>query len=256
MLAILEKLIEKKGMTVLAIDTALKACSVALWRKGVLLAAQSTTLTKGHAEVLPPMVFQVLGEAKLSAPDITRVGVVIGPGGFAGVRVGLAFARNFVLGMRADVVGITSLEALAGGVDRQVVNSEPQHEAGKNDLCAVLIDARRGQVYAGLYEPGGACLVPPFVDAPDQAIEKLKAVAGARKVIAIGDGCLCVPQMPASWAYVNGNDTINAGVVASLASKASSPQTRPAPLYLRAPDAKPPRKGSIFDGLLPLENNQ
>ncbi len=221
-------------MLVLGIDAALKSCSVAILEDGEVRAARCLDLEKGHAERLAPMVAEVLAEASVAARALDRVGVIIGPGGFAGVRVGLAFARGLVLGTRAKVVGVTSLAALAAGVS-----------APAGGLTAAVIDARRGQVYAALYQGGGLIRVEPFLAAPDEAVARLVEASGADAVTLVGDGAALI-SAPPRFAAAGGPDQIDGAIVARLAAKASEPLAPPAPLYLRPPDAKPGAPSPFF----------
>jgi len=209
-------------MLVLALDTALQRCSAAIWRDGVVLAAEIEDREKGHAERIAPMVDAVFRKAGVQPNDLDRVGVIVGPGGFTGVRVGLAFARAMGLATGAGVVGVASLEALAANLGDGAV--------------APVIDARRGQVYAALYENGEPVLAP-FVTSPADAASKLAGVS--REPLAlVGTGA---PLLPAreSLALVKADPQIDPVVVARLAAAAPAPAAMPAPLYLRAPDAKP-----------------
>ena len=223
-------------MLVLGIDTALKSCSAAVLRDGSVLAERRLALEKGHAEHLAPMVAEALGEARVAAKDLDRVGVVIGPGGFAGVRVGLAFARGLALGTHVKVIGVTSLGALAAGAPSQ-------------GLVAPVIDARRGQVYAALYDRDGSVRLQPFVAAADEALSRLVEAAGSESVLLIGDGAPLIAPPP-NFELLPGDDQINAKIVARLAASAPvDTAAPPAPLYLRAPDAKPGAP-SLFERLL------
>ena len=95
----------------------------------------------GNAERLVPLVEEVLVEAELRADEVDRIAVTLGPGTFTGVRVGVAAARGFSLGLRKPVVGITSLAAMAHRA-RQLLKPE---EASWPIVVAV--DARRGMIY-------------------------------------------------------------------------------------------------------------
>ena len=215
-------------MLVLGIDTALQSCSVAIMRGGAVLADVVEPLAKGHAERLAPMVVEALGLAGVAMVEIDRVGVVIGPGGFTGVRVGLAFARGAGVGGKIQVVGVTSLAALAANV-----------EAGEGTCIAPVVDARRGQVYAGLYSAAGDVIVPPFVETPEGAAAKLNAAAKKQRILTVGSGADLLPAKSLQWTPSGAPDQIDAKIVARLAATAPSPDGPPAPLYLRAPDAKP-----------------
>ncbi len=178
---------------------------------------------KGHSEVLPIMVAAGLSSTHLKVADLDRIGVVIGPGAFAGLRVGLAFARGLCLGTKARAFGVTSLQALAAGV-------EP------HDVIAPIFDARRGQVYAALFDGAMTEVLAPFVATPEVAARKLCTHAG---IILAGSGAMLVsPYVTAPHAISNVR-RIDPAAIARLARAAPTPTVPPAPLYLRAPDATP-----------------
>lgn len=220
-------------MLVLGIDTALATCSAAILREGAVLAARSCAVDKGHAERLPPMVVEVLREAGVLARDLDRVGVVCGPGGFAGVRVGVAFARGLMLGTKIRAVGVTSLEALAAPA------------RGRNVVS--IIDARRGDVYAARYNASGGILLAPFIAPPEEARRRL-IEAGSQGDAAVGDAVALVN--PAGEIFqsldIRAIDPID---VARLAAAAPEPAGPPSPLYLRALDAKPQRPSRFAKAL-------
>lgn len=219
-------------MPVMGLDTSLQRCSVAIIRGDDVLVDESVGMERGHAEHLAPMAAAALEKAGISIRDLARVGVVIGPGGFTGVRVALSFARGLGVGTGIPIVGVTSLAALAS-----------RHWA--NGLAAPVIDARRGQVYAGLYGKGGEILIAPFVSDPKEAFEKLAETAAGRPLRVIGSGAALLEAPPSDWVISPGED-IDAKAVARLAAAAPSPHGPPAPLYLRAPDAKPGKPG-VFE---------
>lgn len=221
-------------MLVMGLDTALKRCSVAIIRGAYVLADEFVGLERGHAERLAPMAAAALRKAGARVRDLDRVGVVVGPGGFTGVRVALAFARGLAVGTGLPVVGVTSLAALAAAV--------PGH-----GLRAAVIDARRGQVYAALYGPGGEILAAPFVSEPKEALEKLEEYAPGCSIALTGSGAALLGGLPAGWTVSGADAEIDAKIVARLAASAPAPEGPPAPLYLRAPDAKPGKPG-LFDG--------
>jgi tRNA threonylcarbamoyladenosine biosynthesis protein TsaB len=216
---------------VLAFDTALAACSAAVWSDGAILAARLERLDRGHAEALMPMVEAVRTEAGLAYQDIDRLAVTIGPGTFTGLRIGLAAARGLALAIGRPLVGVTTLEALAAGV------SEDERQ-GRSVLA--VIDARRGEVYAQAFDAGLAPLVPP----------SLSTVTGAARLapaplLIVGSGALLVQTAlvaDGKEARVSeAAETPDATVVAALAAgRAVVSDEMPAPLYLRAPDARLP----------------
>ncbi|MGZ6013986.1 MAG: tRNA (adenosine(37)-N6)-threonylcarbamoyltransferase complex dimerization subunit type 1 TsaB, partial [Caulobacteraceae bacterium] len=134
-------------MIVLALDTALAACSVAVTRDGQVLAAASEPMLRGHQERLAPMVQEAMASAGLAFTALDRIGVTVGPGSFTGLRVGLAFAKGLGLALGRPCVGVGTLEALAA--------SEPGP-----GLTAAVVDARRGQLYLQAFESGQAVMAP------------------------------------------------------------------------------------------------
>jgi len=232
-------------MNILGLDTALQRCSVAILRDGAVAVRIVEEMARGHAERLAPMAASALASAGLGVGDLDRVGVVVGPGGFTGVRVGLAFARGLAIGTDLGVVGVSSLAAIAANA--RLEERPDDLGDGRDGLVAPLIDARRGQVYAALYDAAGAARLAPFVAAPAAARDILAAAAGAQPVSLIGSGAALVPGPPPAWRLsMEGDPQIDPVVVARLAAAAPPDALRrsgsgPAPLYLRAPDAKPPK---------------
>jgi len=216
-------------MWVLAIDTALEACTVALARGGPVAHTQSALIGVGHAERIAPMTAALLEEAAVSPRDITGVAVVVGPGTFAGVRVGVAFARGFAAGGAVRLAGVTSLAAIAWG-------------GSGAGLVGVAIDARRGSVYAALYD-GGAPVLAPFIAPADEALARVRASAGDRAISWRG---------PAARQFDDGAAefrAIDPAAIIALAARADAPPARP--LYLRPPDAAPARASRFAARLAP-----
>lgn len=214
-------------MLVLGLDTALQRCSVAILRGDSVLADFGEDRERGHAERIAPMVDEALSAARVAIADIDRIGVVVGPGGFTGVRVALSFARGLGVATGKPVVGVTSLAALAANVSDVVEGA----------LIAPIIDARRGQVYAGLYRETGEIVVAPFVATPEQAFQRLEDEAVGALIVMVGTGSGLMPPA-ADWSVAKGPAQIDAKVVARLAAAAPAPSGPPRPLYLRPPDAK------------------
>ena len=222
-------------MLTFAIDTALQSCSGAILRNDVVLARKASRLEKGHAEHVAPMVAALFAEAGISPKELDRVGVVVGPGGFTGLRVGLALARSLVLGTCTKCVGVTSLEALAA-TTKSSMNIAP------------VIDARRGQVYSAVYASNGETLTPPFVSDPKEALRIIADAVGDAPCQLTGSGAALLPGPPRQWQFDGGDGQIDPVVLARLATRMPVPDQPPAPLYLRAPDAAK-AKPSPFDGL-------
>jgi ribosomal protein S18 acetylase RimI-like enzyme len=101
-------------MILLALDTALAACSACIYdsTKNEILASERGLMERGHAEALPPMVARVMAQSKLAYKDLSRIAVTIGPGTFTGIRVGLGFSRALGVSLKIKVVGVDTATAL------------------------------------------------------------------------------------------------------------------------------------------------
>lgn len=142
-------------MLILAFETSAKAAGVALHDGEKLLAEsyQNTGLT--HSQTLMVMAEDALKQCGLKPRDVTAVAVAAGPGSFTGVRIGVAAAKGFAWGAQLPCYGVSTLEAMAKnlGIYNGVV-------------CAVM-DARRNQVYNGLFRVEKGVYTPIC---PDRAI--------------------------------------------------------------------------------------
>jgi tRNA threonylcarbamoyladenosine biosynthesis protein TsaB len=207
---------------ILAVDTALGACSAGVLDGETILAHQFVEMARGHAEALAPMVQDVMAKAGVAFPQLDRLAVTTGPGTFTGQRVGLAFMRGLRVALKKPLTGITTLEAMAA--------------ATKSPRAAAIHDAKREEAYLLLWENGQTVLAPlvlPFVE----AIEKIRAFG----VCALaGTGAAYASDQLGSAYSLTDIRQPDAVWVARLALQRPAPDTAPAPLYLRAPDAKLP----------------
>jgi tRNA threonylcarbamoyladenosine biosynthesis protein TsaB len=124
-------------MKILAIDTATEACSAALSIDGELH-ERYVVAGRSHTELLLPMVRELMAEAGCSFKQLDGIACGIGPGSFAGVRIGVGYAKGVALALDLPVVGVSSLAMLAQGHARAVP----------------VIDARTQEIYWGVYENG------------------------------------------------------------------------------------------------------
>src|SRR5262245_65992584 len=102
-------------MRILAIDTALDACSAAVLDtdRGGILASESLPMTRGHAEAVMPLIARVMDGAGIEFRELDRIAVTIGPGSFTGLRVGISAARGIALAAGKPAIGLTTLAAFA-----------------------------------------------------------------------------------------------------------------------------------------------
>ena len=220
-------------MIVLGLDTATKACSVAVWRDGAVLAHECVRMERGHTEVLIPMVKRVLGAAALAFRDLDLVAVTVGPGAFTGLRVGLAAARGIALAADVPCIGVTTLEAIAAAVPRR---------EGDSRVVLVVLETKRGDFYAQAFSPEGVGLAPPR--AVDAAV--LPDLVEGREVVVAGDaGAAVIAGLHAAGMVAEraaGAEYADACIVAGIAARRmrakEGPLQRPLPLYVRRPEAQ------------------
>ena len=218
-------------MRVLAIDTALEACSAAVLdtEQGGILASESIPMVRGHAEALMPLVARVMSEARLEFLELDRIAVTVGPGSFTGLRVGVSAARGIAVAAGKPAVGLTTLAAYAA----------PYIAADPVTPLLTAIDARNNQVYMQLFGNGGRTLIEPKIAGLRDAVRA--AVTGPARVVGSA-ATLLVNAWPAGERRPTIVDTARAPVidwVAHLGAAAAQALALPKPLYLRAPDAQP-----------------
>lgn len=240
-------------MKILALDTSLKACAVALvdCATGKTLADESAAMARGHAEALMPMVSRAMASSGLKFPEIDRIAVTVGPGTFTGIRVGLSAARGLALAAGKPLIGIGTLEAHGAALAASTHAPEGPF--------AIALDARRGEVYAQAFDAAGRALAEPRALCPKDAAQHLDGMvsslhgSGAALVDKAGEtiGLAALPthDLPP------GPD---GPVIARLAATRPVAKEPVSPLYLRAPDAKPqpgalPRRRAVPSSRQPAD---
>lgn len=211
-------------MKLLAVDTALGGCSVALLEGEKVLVHIFEAMDRGHAERLAPMVDEAMRGTDFSS--LTHLAVTTGPGTFTGQRVGLAFMRGLRLALKIPLTGVTTLEVIALAA---------MQESGMTKAAAIH-DARREEAYL-LLRDGDRVVQEPVVMPFAAAVERIRdfgpcvlagtGAAAAGETLGADFALSTVRQPDALW-------------VARLAQTVPAPQDAPGPLYLRAPDAKLP----------------
>lgn len=219
---------------ILAVDTALGACSAALVAEGETLAHQNLLMARGHAEALAPMVEALMRGAGVSFAAVDRIAVTTGPGTFTGQRVGLAFARALGLGLKRPVIGVTTLDAMA---------SEALAKHPKMAWALVAADAKRGEIYLGARSASTGVLISPELIAREAVVQRVAALARDHGAVLFAGTAVDTVKHLLEQAGRQCLDSLvrqpDAVYVARLANgEPDGPP--PKPLYLRAPDAKLP----------------
>jgi len=218
-------------LRVLAIDTALGACSACIWQAGDAepLARESIPMERGHAEALLPLIDRLSSQVDGGFEGLDRVAVTVGPGSYTGLRVGISAARGIGLAAGIPVVGVATLSAFIAPL--------MAHE--RRGLFTAAIDAKHGHIYIQAIAAGGRTIIPPSLMSYRDAIRLL----GSGPLLVTGSAA----PMLAAEARAQGVEAFisdstfapDIAWVARLGALADPAQALPKPLYLREPDAKP-----------------
>jgi tRNA threonylcarbamoyladenosine biosynthesis protein TsaB len=218
-------------MRVLAIDTALAACSAALLdtELGGIVASESLPMLRGHAEALMPLLERLVDAMGTPLHHIDRIVVTTGPGSFTGLRVGISAARGIALAANKQAVGVSTLLAYAA-----------PHLADDETLPVVaVIDARHQHVYLQVFAPGGRTIVAPRLAPLSEAVRAAsetpaRIVGNAAQIVADG-----LTAIGATSIVVDARPAPDIAWIASTGAAMAADQAPPRPQYLRAPDAQP-----------------
>jgi tRNA threonylcarbamoyladenosine biosynthesis protein TsaB len=222
-------------MKVLSLDSATEACSAAVLCDGVLVAHRFETMRRGHAESLMLLVQDVMQQAGLTFDKLDLIATTVGPGGFTGLRIGLASARGLALAAGVPIVGVTTLEAVA--------------RANSSAECPLLIalDSKRADLYMQLFDANGTPLSEPSAMLPAEIGSTLPASMIAVGGNAAGKVLEAFAKRTPPLLRQEGPTLPDAAIVAQIGAErhARMPcHKSPRPLYLRPPDAQKPNPPS------------
>lgn len=223
-------------MIVLGIETSTPQTSVALGGDSGIVAS-ATLNGRAHQEQVVPTLRQLLQWSGAGLSQVAGIAVGVGPGLFTGLRVGVQTAKSLAQALRIPIVGMTSLDVLAFSV---------RHTSR---LVAAVIDARRGEVFWGVYRPvpGGVLREGEFaVGPPDHLVGELTALA--EDVLVVGDGAVLyrrqieemgsqVEFASAMWAHPQAAALVELSVP-RFEREEHDRLTEVVPLYLRKSDAE------------------
>lgn len=229
-------------MWVLALDTTTRDGSVALVQDDTVVVARPGAPGVSHAERVPADLRAVLADAGLALTAVDLFAVATGPGGFTGLRIGLAAVQGLALALDRPTAGVPTLDAMAW----DVLGREPAAAAG------AWLEASRGEVFAAAFAPSGAGLPPAWpltTLVPATAATPAETLAGWATLLTPGTPLVaaCPPERSAPAAeagyQVVAPPRFVAGVVGRLAWRLhglgrSGPPAALAPEYVRRPDVE------------------
>lgn len=163
----------------LAIECATRVASVAVARGDEILALRQGASDQHHAERLLAEIDAVLRDANVALEQIEAFAVTVGPGAFTSLRIGLATVKGLAFGSARPVAAVSTLAVVAHG-------APPEWKR-----VAAVLDARRGELYAGEFDRAGSLPVP----IGDEAVESPAALAAR-----VGPGTRLVGELPAGLA--------------------------------------------------------
>ena len=236
-------------MRILGIDSSGLVASVAVADEEQMIAEYTVNYKKTHSQTLLPMLDEIVKMVELDLGSIDAIAVAAGPGSFTGLRIGSATAKGLGLALGKPVISVPTMEGIAYNM------------WGTDALVVPLMDARRSQVYTGIYE---------FCDGQLHQIEGQMAVPVAeligrvngygRKTVFLGDGAAVFRQMleasvtvPFSFAPSHMNRQRAASVAALAFVYAAQGKTESAaehrPDYLKLSQAERERAQKDADSL-------
>ncbi|MFP4456688.1 MAG: tRNA (adenosine(37)-N6)-threonylcarbamoyltransferase complex dimerization subunit type 1 TsaB [Clostridia bacterium] len=160
-------------MAILAFDTSTKVLSIALAQKEKILVQYRLNVNYTHSEYLLPLIDDALNIASINKDEIEVIGLVIGPGSFTGLRIGLAVAKGLNLSLGSRLLTYTSLEAIAA------------NQLGSREKVLSILPAQRNEIYGGLFnvtQQKPQLIEDYFLGRPEEVLQKYKEVGQIRVV--------------------------------------------------------------------------
>lgn len=164
-------------MKVLALDSSGLVASVAIVTEAAMLAEYTVNYKKTHSQTLLPMLNEIVKMVEINMEEIDAIAIAAGPGSFTGLRIGSATAKGLGLALNKPIIPVPTLEGLAYNL------------YGTQHLICPMMDARRNQVYTGIYEAkieGIQVMKEQTAMAVEELLEEINRIG--RQIIFLGDG--------------------------------------------------------------------
>jgi tRNA threonylcarbamoyladenosine biosynthesis protein TsaB len=166
-------------MNILQIETATTVCSVALATDGQVVAVKELDERNIHAEVITLYIEELITKVGLTYNDIDAVAVSSGPGSYTGLRIGVSTAKGLSFALDKPLIAVETLAAMAQGMlDTGNVDADT--------LLCPMIDARRMEVYAALFDTEGNIVKPTAAEIVDE--HSFNNYLQEKKILFFGDG--------------------------------------------------------------------
>jgi tRNA threonylcarbamoyladenosine biosynthesis protein TsaB len=214
-----------------AIDTSTALGSVALFEDGALVAEDARRVSNAHGESLLPMVDALFARHAWTPASVARWGVGVGPGSFTGIRIAVATAKGVVIATGAELVGVTSLDAIAHGL------------GGEGELVVSVVDAGKGEVFVQAVRAGAVVVAPCHVRTAEAGARI--AGAGVRRILVVGEAGAGIDWSPLGEVTLLSSaphDLPRASSVGRIAlGRAAQDADSLEPVYVRPPEITMPK---------------
>lgn len=184
-------------MKILAMDSSGLVASAAIIEDNIMRAEYTMNYKKTHSQTLLPMIDEIVAMTETELASIDAIAVAGGPGSFTGLRIGSATAKGLGLALDKPIISVPTVVGLA-------YNFQGYHQ-----LICPIMDARRNQVYTGIYSFEGDQLITYLEQCAisiDELLEKLQEIVNTlpvkKEIIFLGDG------VPVQQAYIDDNCTL------------------------------------------------
>ena len=237
-------------MLILGIDCSSASCSVAISRDGTLLLVDHTSMERGHAAALAPMISAMLNDAGQMARDLDAIAVSTGPGSFTGLRIGMAAAKGLALSLDRPLIGVSCFDAIA----RRATSDD--NDPGF-DILLLALASKREEIFVRGLDCQGVEIIPGQVLTPVGVDERYGSMMDDGAVIYLAgeaaESLAEVLQRPGSRCHarveIGPTCPPDAADIAILAHDAHSRDPAPprvyqtglAPIYMRPPATAAPR---------------
>ena len=230
---------------ILSIETATDKSSVAIHDKGELVGHIELHLDKSHSGYLTVIIEQLLNNCSVNKNNIDAIAVSIGPGSYTGLRIGVSTAKGLCYALDKPLIAVNTLEIMA----RQVIGSYVDNGNG-NILFCPMIDARRMEVYASIFNTEDICLLETKSIIIDE--NTFREFTEDNQIILFGNGAKkCMDILPEDRFKLIGNIYPSAKYLGHIAYEKFLKNTFEdvaylEPFYLKAYQAKLPKKNKLF----------
>jgi tRNA threonylcarbamoyladenosine biosynthesis protein TsaB len=220
--------IGSQSVRILGIETSCGRGSVALVEGTTTICTLTHERENAHGESIQPLIQQALSDAGWSPASLDRIAVGTGPGSFTGLRVGIALAQGISEGLELPLIGVSSLRAMALALPAQRTGAR----------CSVL-DARRGELFVGMYTPEGAELRPEHLVTGAAALEQLGREF-ANGIVFVGSAGV-LGHLPTENVFHSPETDLPHARWTALAARSLPTPATVVPLYIRHAVAVVPR---------------